>query len=357
MQTSMLAIGLMSGTSADGVDAALIETDGENQYRFIDTTYVPYERDVQRRLIRSAKHDVPLIKILKLEREITDIHLTACQELMAKTDGQPRIIGFHGHTIRHSGADRLTWQIGDASRLSQRLGIAVVSDFRRADIGAGGQGAPLAPLFHRQLFAAAEKPCVILNLGGVANITWLGRHHEILAGDTGPGCGLLDEWIQAGTGEPLDLDGAIATAGTVHEPTVCRALAEPFFQRPLPKSADRYEFHIDLSTLSLSDGAATLCAITARAIELAIAQALEPPRTIWMTGGGARNPVITSMLVERFRDVRNVTQHGQRADTMEAECFGWLAVRRLLGRPTSLPETTGCQRATCGGVVTYAMSD
>ncbi len=263
------------------------------------------------------------------------------------------MIGLHGHTIRHEPAQGYTWQIGDAATLAERSGLTVVSDFRRRDVAAGGEGAPLVPLFHAMLFADHEKPLAVLNLGGVANVTWLGEDGSIVAGDTGPGCGLLDAWTRQATGQAFDRDGALANRGSIAAAAVQSALEKPYFQRDLPKSADRFEF-VELlpNGLSAEDGAATLCAITAAAVSRAMAP-LGRPRTLWLTGGGARHPRMRQLLEERFPRVAGVEDCGLHGDSLEAECFAWLAVRRLRGLVTTLPSTTGCRQATCGGVLTH----
>ena len=179
----------------------------------------------------------------------------------------------------------------------KEFGLPVVSDFRRCDMVAGGQGAPLVAMFHRALFTGEPRPTVVLNLGGVANVTWLGKNDEIIAGDSGPGCGLIDEWAQTMADLHHDKDGRLALAGKVDHQTVEAALSAPFFSQPLPKAADRYDFdHVDVSSLSIEDSAATLCAVTTEAIYRAIKQLPAMPETIWVTGGGVHHPVIMKML-------------------------------------------------------------
>jgi anhydro-N-acetylmuramic acid kinase len=244
-------------------------------------------------------------------------------------------------------------QIGNPWLLAEKTGMRVVSDFRRHDMAVGGQGAPLVAMFHRALCPNEPRPTVIINLGGVANITWLGEHDEIIAGDTGPGCGLLDEWIQEMAGQPHDEDGRIAQKGKVDESIVQSALATPFFSKKLPRSADRFDFdHVDVSGLSVEDGAATLCAVTVRAIVQAVKQVPKRPAVVWITGGGVHHPVIMRMITESFGNVKSVREMNLNPDTLEAECFAWLAVRHTKGLPLTIPETTGCRKPVCGGVIT-----
>ena len=345
----------MSGTSADGVDAALLRTDGESHIEFLGGLTLPYDEPMRLRLLEASQHDVPLSELLQLERDVTIWHADAVEQLRAqhpKHAEKAELMGFHGHTLRHIPDSGLTLQIGNPWLLSQRTGYEVVSDFRRRDIAWGGQGAPLAAMFHRAVFADDPPPLVVLNIGGVSNVTWLGEGGSVIAGDTGPGCGLIDEWTQEMAGLPHDTDGKLAQAGKVDESVVASALSAPFFSRPLPKAADRYDFdHVDVSTLSVEDGAATLCAVTTRAIAEAVEKLPQKPLTLWVTGGGAKHPVIMRMLGESFDSISTVDERGLSSETLEAECFAWLAIRRRLNLPITVPETTGCSEPMSGGAI------
>ena len=349
-----VAIGLMSGTSGDGVDAALLETDGEAKIGFLGGITLPYDDELRFRLIEISQHDMPIAEVLRVGKEITLHHAAAVRELLAqhaKLAKKVEVIGFHGHTIRHIPGEGLTLQIGNPWILAKEFGLPVVSDFRRCDMAGGGQGAPLVSMFHRALFGKELRPTIVLNLGGVANVTWLGKNDEIIAGDTGPGCGLIDEWAQTMADLPHDRDGQLASKGKVDWPTVESALEAPFFDLPLPKSADRFDFdHVDVSTLGVQDGAATLCAITAEAVFRAVQRLPQMPKKTWVTGGGVHHPVIMQMLAERLGDIRPVSEFGLNPDTLEAECFAWLAVRHQRGLPLTIPETTGCSQPLSGGV-------
>jgi anhydro-N-acetylmuramic acid kinase len=350
------AIGLMSGTSADGVDAALLRTDGDTHIEFLGGLTRTYDRELRARLLEASQHDVSLTELLRLERDVTRWHADAVADLVERfpqAGAEASVVGFHGHTVRHIPDEGLTMQIGNAWLLAHETGKRVVSDFRRNDIAAGGQGAPLASMFHRALFAGDPLPVAVLNLGGVANVTWMGPEGALIAGDTGPGCGLLDEWAQEMADLPHDKDGKLALAGKPNEAIVAQSLAAPFFARPLPKAADRYDFdHVDVSPLSVEDGAATLCAVTARAVIQAVKRLPAQPDTLWVTGGGVHHPVIMRMLGDHFRHVRAVDERGLSSDTLEAECFAWLAVRRLRELPLTMPATTGCKAPICGGYAT-----
>lgn len=350
-------LGLMSGTSADGADVALIATDGENAIEFFGGLTLPYDRELRARILEASQHDVPLTELARVERDITLHHADAVAELLRTMPRESEgcdLIGFHGHTVRHMSSELICWQIGNPWLLAAKTGMRVVSDFRRHDVAVGGQGAPLVAMFHRALFTHEVRPCVILNLGGVANITWLGEHEEIIAGDTGPGCGLLDEWIEEMSGKSHDEDGQIAQRGRVETSIVEAALSTPFFSKPLPRSADRFDFdHVDVSELSVEDGAATLCAVTVEAVVRAVRTMPKPPKVLWVTGGGVHHPVIMQMLGDHFPKVRNIREMNLSPDTLEAECFAWLAVRHTKGLPLTIPETTGCSRAVCGGTIAW----
>jgi anhydro-N-acetylmuramic acid kinase len=349
-------LGLMSGTSADGADVALIATDGEDAIEFFGGVTLPYDEDLRARVLESSQHDVPIVELARVERDITLHHAEAVAELLRtlpKESEGVSLVGFHGHTVRHIANEGITMQIGNPWLLAAKTGMRVVSDFRRNDMAHGGQGAPLVSMFHQALFRNQPKPTVILNLGGVANITWLGENDEIIAGDTGPGCGLLDEWIQEMAGLPHDEDGRIALQGKVNDGLVAAALATPFFAKPLPRSADRFDFdHVDVSGMNVEDGAATLCAVTVRAVVKAVKQTPKQPAVVWVTGGGVHHPVIMRMMTENFGNVKNVRQMGLNPDTLEAECFAWLALRHTKGLPLTIPATTGCARPVCGGTIT-----
>ena len=364
--TPRLAVGLMSGTSADGIDAAFVRTDGEQDYQFVDFAHFPYEPKFQSRLIRCAAvraaQTPPTLADSKVDTEqleyrLTELHSQAIESLLARTqDAKPDLIGFHGHTILHAPANRFTHQIGNAQLLADATEVPVVHDFRSDDIEAGGQGAPLVPLFHQMLFADSLQPCAVVNIGGVANVTWL-DHGKIIAGDTGPGCGMLDSWMQSNLGMSFDRDGAVAQQGIVHQEIVQRTKEHGYFQKKMPKSADRFDFCklASLDGLNAADGAATLCELTAMTIADAI-QAIGTPRVTWVSGGGSRNPQIMRRLVERLGKVKPIEDYGLRSDSLEAECFAWLAVRRLRNLPTSVPSTTGCSRPTSGGAISRPAS-
>lgn len=350
----LLALGLMSGTSCDGVDAALVETDGLAAISCGPWLSEPYDPEFHDRLrsVLGGRGDVAAV-----ERELTERHARAVRDLLAQQGimaSSVDLIGFHGQTILHEPEFGRTWQIGDGPLLAGLTGIDVVNDFRRADVAAGGQGAPFVPLFHAALAAALPRPLAVLNVGGVANVTWIGEEGvdgEIVAFDTGPGNAMLNDWTLRHTGRPADIGGALAGSGRVDVGVLSALLHHPYFERPPPKSLDRDAFDpTPLGPLSAADGAATLVAFTAAAV--ARAQALFPrPVNRWLVAGGGRhNPTIMAALAQRLdATVAPVEAVGWAGDALEAQAFAYLAVRSLRGLPLSLPTTTGVSRPLPGG--------
>ena len=351
-------IGLMSGTSLDGIDAALIRTDGVNALEHLGFIGLPYADDVRECLRGCLGRRVDKDGLVAAaERAMTLAHADAVRALLDHTGLKPSDIdlhGFHGQTIMHDAPGGFTWQIGDGALLAREAGIDVVNDFRTNDVKHGGQGAPLIPLYHRALAASAglELPVAILNIGGVANVTWIGRDGALCAFDTGPGNALINGWVRKHTGAEYDHDGALATSGQVHEGMIRGWMAHPYFRQPPPKSLDRDAWHIlgDLMGIDMTDGAATITAFTVSSILHALDHVPEAPRVWYVAGGGRLNPVIMDGLRARLGvGVHTINDLGWNGDAIEAEGFAWLAVRSLLGLPLSLPETTGCSAAISGG--------
>ncbi|NTU77047.1 MAG: anhydro-N-acetylmuramic acid kinase [Alphaproteobacteria bacterium] len=352
------ALGMMSGTSIDGIDAALIETDGLGHVRplgFKATCYSDAFRTKLRACFgkREGARD-PEVKAV--EKELTELHAAAVRQFLEEHRLSPEnidLIGFHGQTIWHKPEDGETVQIGDGALLAHLTGLPVVNDFRAADVKAGGQGAPLVPLYHQALAARLSKPVAIINIGGVANITWIGgdKEDEILAFDTGPGNALIDDWIFLHTGQPYDRDGALAASGRANEALVEHFLTHPFFAARPPKSLDRDVFQtMKPEGLNLADGAATLTLMTVRSILEGLRHAPEPPKKLYFTGGGRHNGSLMRWIGEiSGLPVEKVEALGWSGDGLEAEAFAYLAVRSRLGLPLSLPGTTGVRRPTPGG--------
>lgn len=366
----MRALGLMSGTSMDGIDAALIDTDGESIDWLGPAATFPFDAPMRRLLVEAMEDARGLNSrearpgaLKEAERRITDLHAEAVRALLAQMRLSPSdidVIGFHGQTVFHRPEAGLTVQIGLGAELARALGARVVADFRAADVAAGGEGAPLVPVFHEALAQKLDlpRPLAVLNVGGVANVTVLGEGAGPIACDTGPGNALIDDFVMARAGMPFDADGALAAAGRVDEAAVAAALDHPFFRAPPPKSLDRNAFRlhaaerIRLERLSVEDGAATLTALTAATV-VAIVPLLPSPPAAWViAGGGARNPVLLAMLKERLRrPVLPAEAVGWSGDALEAHAFGFLAVRALRGLPLTFPSTTRVPAPLTGGVI------
>ena len=347
----------------DGVDAAILDTDGEAIAAFGPTRFARYD-DALRARLRDAveagsalRMDGPLAPdIADLERDLTRTHGEAVGALL-KAEGiraaDVAVIGFHGQTLVHRPRQRSTLQIGSGPLLAQLTRINVVSDFRVADVRAGGQGAPLVPVYHQAL-ARERAPVAVLNIGGVANVTFVGRDGSLIAFDAGPGNGPIDDWALRYTGRPVDKDGELAQVGRVHENVIAGQLAHPYFIKPAPKSLDRMDFTADIArNLSVADGAATLTAFTARAAAKAQEQFPQTPRERIVCGGGRHNPILMAALRSALpgTSVKAAEDVGWRGDFVEAEAFAYLAVRSLRGLPFSFPKTTGVPRPMTGGAL------
>ncbi|EQA96804.1 anhydro-N-acetylmuramic acid kinase [Sphingobium baderi] len=356
----MLAIGLMSGTSRDGIDAALIETDGEGAVRPLAFHAMPYGEGFRLRLAEACQRAMamdapgfePLIR--SVEEELTELHVEAVADLLGRSGhvvGDVGVIGFHGHTVAHRPERRWTWQIGDGAALAGAFGIDVVADLRSADVEAGGQGAPLLPIYHRALAHELAKPVAVLNLGGVANITAIGPDGELVAFDTGMASGLIDNWMQTHGAAAYDAGGAVAAKGRVDEARLAEMLADPWFAAPPPKSIDREAFSIAaVRGLELEDGAATLTAFSAAAVARGVEHLGARPERIYVAGGGRHNATLMTMLAQRTgAEVRPVDELGWDGDALEAQGFAYMAVRSVKGLPISFPGTTGAPEPMTGG--------
>lgn len=345
----------MSGTSLDGIDAALVRTDGLDQVQCGAFLTVPYDAAFRERLRGCLGGRGPVAEV---EAELTGRHAEVVRRLLTEAGLEAAavdLIGFHGHTILHAPDARRTWQIGDGAHLARLTGIPVVFDFRGADVAAGGQGAPLVPLYHKALASGLERPLAVLNVGGVANVTYLGSDPggagAVVAFDTGPGNALVDDWVLRRTGRPYDDGGVLAASGRVDGAALAALLANPFFARPAPKSLDRDAFDpAPVQGLSPADGAATLTAFTAHAVARARDILPDTPRRWLVTGGGRLNATLMAMLGAALAvPVMAVEAEAWNGDALEAQAFAYLAVRSRLGLPLSLPTTTGVPAPMPGG--------
>lgn len=357
----------MSGTSLDGVDAAIIKTDGHKVTRYGKPCHIPYTA-VQREQLQEAfqhakRENNPNVRsnsILIAEGAINDIHFDVVKEILRinhLNENDIDVIGFHGQTLLHNPDEGWSWQIGDGRELADRLGIKVINDFRRFDLENGGQGAPLVPIFHRALLPNDEQefPVALLNIGGVANLTWFdGRdHNDMVAFDTGPGNALLDDWVRNHSDLPYDKDGIISSKGNVQEILVNDLMNHDYFKEMPPKSLDRDAFDVSsLSILSMEDGAATLIAFTVNAIKMAEIMCPDFVKKWYVCGGGAHNPTIMKMLSEElYGEVETISSLGFDGDYVEAEAFAFLAVRKLYDLPITFPGTTGIMEPSTGGEI------
>ncbi len=347
------AIGMMSGTSMDGLDASVIRTDGENIVEVIDHFIIPYDPAFHQALKLAIKSQ-DKEKIAVMEDVLTRMHVLSVESLLAKTGldrTEINVIGMHGQTIHHAPDKGETWQIGDGQMLADMTGINVVNDFRQADVKAGGQGAPLVPIYHRAITSKLEKPIILLNIGGIANITWINGQGQMLACDTGMGNALLNDWIHEKTGAMYDNNGDISAKGTINQVILEQLLSHPFFSELPPKSLDREAFNLtSLSELSLEDGAATLVEFTVEAIYKIMSLLPEPPKEWLVCGGGRHNKYMMQRLQERLSSpVTPIEKIGYNGDTLEAEAFAYMAVKHLKKLPISFTGTTGVLEPTCGG--------
>lgn len=368
------AIGLMSGTSMDGIDLATLRTDGESEVERGPSFFVPYDAAFRRRIEagledakRIDKRDERPGGMAALERDLTLRHADAVAAFLHRLEGdsrwnRPEVIGFHGQTVLHRPHLGLTVQLGDGPLLANRTGLPVVFDMRANDMVHGGQGAPLVPAYHAALAKAlpalrdADFPIVFVNIGGISNITFVPREGDPVAFDTGPGNALIDQWVQREGGVPFDAGGAIASEGGVIRWVVERYLDKPFFASKGPKSLDRNDFTLaEAEGLALADGARTLAAVSAEAILKSVKHLPAPPNLWIVCGGGRKNPHIVDDLRQGAAlagaDVILAEDAGLDGDATEAEAWAYLAVRALKGLPLTFPTTTGCREPVSGGVV------
>jgi len=348
----------MSGTSLDGVDVAVLETDGHEIFGFGESSYRAYGESERRVLLQAlGQWDGP-----DVDRAAATIQVAHTKALREFPDVD--LIGFHGQTLAHEPRGRGTLQVGNGQKLAEALGVPVVWDFRSGDVELGGEGAPLAPFFHFACakWIKADAPIAFLNLGGVGNLTWVdprksGPEEEgaLLAFDTGPANAPIDDLLAARLDKRFDEDGALARSGTVETGALELFLAESYFARVPPKSLDRNDFSemIDLvNELSDADAAATLTGMAAAAVVQGVEHCPSAPNKILVTGGGRNNPVLMEMLaVSLDCPVVPVESVGLDGDMLEAQAFAYLAARVALGLPTSGPSTTGVQALVGGGVM------
>ena len=363
MSKPLTALGLMSGTSMDGIDVALLETDGDTVHAFGPASTYAYSEE-QRTILRQANTDAAILtdrlarpgSLPTAEDLITKWHVEAVHKFLAEhgvSDGKVDVIGFHGQTVIHRPDLGFTVQLGDGARLASQCKIPVVYDMRANDMRHGGQGAPLVPVYHRALVnALKERPVAILNIGGVANVTWIGSDGELVAFDTGPGNALIDDWMKQQAALPRDEGGRHARQGKADPSTVAQFLGDSFFEQRAPKSLDRNTFAgYRLDGLSVNDGAATLVAVTAEAVAASVRHMPAEPKTWIVCGGGRHNRAIMEALEKHLPSVISAEHLKLDGDAIEAQAWAFLAVRALNGLPLTFPGTTGVEPPVSGGVI------
>ncbi|MBV6849938.1 anhydro-N-acetylmuramic acid kinase [Xanthomonas euvesicatoria] len=356
---SPLYLGLMSGTSADGIDAALVRFADATHRRceLVAGTTVAWEPQLRETLVALGQgaETVAIDALGQLDAQVGLAFAAAANRLIGDSGverRQIRAIGSHGQTIRHrpNANPAFTWQIGDASRIAEHTGITTVADFRRRDVAAGGQGAPLMPAFHLAMLGAGDEDRAVLNLGGIGNLTLIPRHGAVLGFDTGPANALLDSWCQRHHGTPFDAEGAFAASGRVDGALLQALLADPWFALPPPKSTGREQFHLDWAVqamgsarLDAADVQATLLELTAASVADALLRLQPTTRRVLVCGGGVRNPVLLARLAARLPGmvVESSARYGLDPDHLEAMGFAWLAAELLAGRAANLPAVTG----------------
>ncbi len=360
MSKTFTALGLMSGTSLDGIDVALIKTDGESFVQCGPAETFKYTAAQQAALRQGLVDALPIRSrgerpagLATLEQNLTIWHALAVQKFLQACALKPSnidIIGFHGQTVIHRPEEAITVQLGDGAALSKALGIAVVYDLRAADVAAGGQGAPLVPVYHSAL--AKNPPVAFVNIGGVANVTYVGANGELLAFDTGPGNALINDWVGKHIGAIHDEGGAIAARGTVSLGHLQSAMHHDFFRQRPPKSLDRNSFAtLNFDDLSFENGAATLTAFTVQAIAKAAEWFPTPVKSWIICGGGRHNAAIMAGLKNQLHGVISAEEAGLNGDSLEAEAWAYLAVRSLRGLAISFPSTTGVTSPQTGGIL------
>ena len=360
MEKNYLALGLMSGTSGDGVDSSIIQSNGKEKFLVKLNSYDPYPSQISRE-IHSIKHKVQNSNDLRifsqeislLEDKITTFHVNIAKKLSSSLNID--IIGFHGQTIFHNSEEKISKQLGLGDQLSNLTKKTVVYNFRQNDLKNGGEGAPLTPIYHKLLvkkFKDSKKlklPITILNIGGIANITTIDKNSKMSSMDIGPGNCLIDKWIRLNSNKEYDENGNIAKSGKVDK-FILEQTLDNFYYNAVSqkKSLDTNDFDISFCRgLTLEDGAATLTELTAKILSKKLLE-----NDVYVCGGGRKNTfLINSIRKKTEHKIKEIDHLGVDGSFIESQAFGYLAVRSYLGLPISFPETTGCQEPITGGVI------
>ena len=361
------ALGLMSGTSMDGVDASIIQSDGKSKYKAILDKYFEYPKNTYKNLTTlrdkiSSSKDLKKHqkKIKSVEKEITIFHAKVVNETLKKIKVKVDFIGFHGQTIFHNAGEKITKQLGDGKLLSKLTKKKVVYNFRQNDLNNNGQGAPLTPIFHELLVKTKhiDLPVCFINLGGIANITILENYisdhlaiDSLISYDIGPGNCLIDEWIRKKTKKRYDNKGLIAKSGKINQNVLTKEISD-INQKELNTTFDIKNFDLSfVKNLSLEDGAATLTEFTVQLISSSIKFAKEIKSKIILCGGGRKNKFLIQKLKKIYSHIKLIDYYGVDGDYVESQAFAYLAIRSFLKLPISFPETTGCIKPCTGGVL------
>ena len=354
------ALGLMSGTSGDGVDSSIIQSDGKDNFLIKSNNYDPYPLDLSNKIhiikekIQSSRDLLKFYnEIETIEAEITIFHISVVKKWLKSNDVD--IIGFHGQTIFHNSDEKITKQLGLGEKLSNLTTKTVVFDFRQNDIKNGGEGAPLTPIYHRLLIKdlknkkKIELPVTILNIGGISNITTVNKKYEMISMDIGPGNCLIDKWIRLNSNKKFDENGDIAKSGKIDKFILEQAM-DNFYYNSInnKKSLDTNDFDISFARgLSLKNGAATLTELTAEILSKKLVD-----NKIYVCGGGRKNYFLINSIQKKIKhNIKEIDHLGIDGDFIESQAFGYLAIRSSLGLPISFPETTGCKEPSTGGVI------
>ena len=361
MNKIFFSIGLMSGTSLDGVDASIIKSDGEQFFEIIDDIYIKYTDKLKSELeniinLCSTKEQFNLfsMNIKKIEKELTLYHIRACKLILSRNKKiKIDLIGFHGQTILHKPKKKYSIQIGDSLLLAKKTKIKVISNFRENDILNGGEGAPLAPLYHKLIInkIKSKQPSVVVNIGGIANITYVDKKNELISFDTGPGNYLIDQWVQKNTKKMFDKNGLMANSGHPNNKLISKFLNNKYYKKKYPKSLDVKDFSLKIfNKLNFLDGCATLSMITAKSISMGIQSFNKKPKIILITGGGRKNTFIIKSIERILKtSVHLVDDFNFKGDFMESQAFAYLAIRSYLNKSITYPNTTGVKKACTGG--------
>ena len=354
-------LGTMSGTSMDGIDLAMVLTDGKDSITYGPKLTYPYDKEVVAAVREILGQFDDSIYMFRAQQLITQAHINAINLFISDlpNEMQPELIGFHGQTVAHqppaAGRVGKTLQIGDGQAIANACSTVVAYDFRTADVAAGGQGAPLVPIFQKAATKKLQRPTAIINIGGVANVTYI-DDNQLVAFDTGPGCALIDDWIISHKAGTFDVDGRLALQGTIDKQLLAKWLKHPYFLQPPPKALDRDFFKNclnDCAKLNLMDGAATLTAFTAKTISMSLQRAPLTPYQVLVSGGGRHNQFLLKILRELIKSVYPIEAIGMDGDALEAQAFAYLAVRTIQELPITFPETTGCKSPTFGGQIAH----